>query len=396
MSNFAVKVEALTKHYRIGKNHVSLRESIGSLFSNEKKDSKKDFWALKDVSFEIKPGEAVGIIGKNGAGKSTLLKILSRITEPTSGRVEIFGRVSSLLEVGTGFHPELTGKENIYLNGTILGMSRQEVKAKIDSIIDFSGIEQFIETPVKHYSSGMYVRLAFAVAAHLEPEILIVDEVLAVGDSEFQSKCIGKMNEVTGEGRTVLFVSHNMSVIRKLCKTGILLHSGELIKAGDIDSVVSSYSNAGVQQEIFRQDPEINGKPTIIFANVENFDEQQDSIVIRVKVYTQTSVKCSLDFRICDQSGMSIGFSSLGTFSENDLLNIEQGENEYAVKLSIKGLAIGWYVVSADLTIPDKEYLCRADNILKFEVLKKPKDGSRREFAQSWNYGSFRIDAELV
>ncbi len=199
------------------------------------------FWALKDVSFEIKRGEAVGIIGRNGAGKSTLLKVLSQITKPTRGRIEINGRVGSLLEVGTGFHPELSGRENIFLNGAILGMTRQQVKSKFDEIVDFSEVERFLDTPVKQYSSGMYTRLAFAVAAHLEPEVLVVDEVLAVGDAAFQRKCLGKMKNVVGEGRTVLFVSHNMGAIRTLCTSGIVLGAGEVEYSGDAESAIDVY-----------------------------------------------------------------------------------------------------------------------------------------------------------
>jgi lipopolysaccharide transport system ATP-binding protein len=206
--------------------------------------SEEEFWALKDVSFEIRRGERVGIIGRNGAGKSTLLKILSRITEPTTGRVEIRGRVASLLEVGTGFHPELTGRENIYLNGAILGMTRREIRSKFDEIVDFAEVEKFLDTPVKRYSSGMYVRLAFAVAAHLEPEILVVDEVLAVGDTSFQKKCLGKMEDVADrEGRTILFVSHNMAALRTLCDKGLLLKSGLLELAGKIEEVMSAYES---------------------------------------------------------------------------------------------------------------------------------------------------------
>lgn len=200
----------------------------------------EDFWALKDVSFEVKQGDRIGIIGRNGAGKSTLLKILSRITEPTTGSVRIKGRVASLLEVGTGFHPELTGRENVFLNGAILGMSRAEIRKKFDEIVDFAEIEKFLDTPVKRYSSGMYVRLAFAVAAHLEPEILIVDEVLAVGDAQFQKKCLGKMEDVsTKEGRTVLFVSHNMPSVRALCSQGILIEKGQIVRQGSADDVIN-------------------------------------------------------------------------------------------------------------------------------------------------------------
>jgi lipopolysaccharide transport system ATP-binding protein len=213
-------------------------------------NSTEDFFALKDVSFEVKQGERVGIIGRNGAGKSTLLKILSRITEPTSGRVEITGRVASLLEVGTGFHPELTGRENIFLNGAILGMGKAEIKRKFDEIVDFAEVEKFLDTPVKHFSSGMYVRLAFAVAAHLEPEILIVDEVLAVGDAQFQKKCLGKMEDVSAkEGRTVLFVSHNMTAVQSLCTTAAWLSNGKLMGLGNVNDEVDKYLNSEEERD---------------------------------------------------------------------------------------------------------------------------------------------------
>jgi lipopolysaccharide transport system ATP-binding protein len=240
-NNTAISVNKISKKYQIGKvKDGSLREVLSNIISNSKNNF-EEFYALKDVSFQITKGDIVGIIGKNGAGKSTLLKILSQITKPTKGRIEINGRIASLLEVGTGFHPELTGRENIYLNGTILGMSRKEVKSKFDEIVEFSGIEKFIDTPVKHYSSGMYVRLAFAVAAHLEPEILIIDEVLAVGDAEFQKKCLGKMQDVANQGRTVLFVSHHLGSIRQLCNKGILIEHGEVKKTGNIEDVIQDY-----------------------------------------------------------------------------------------------------------------------------------------------------------
>lgn len=239
--SIAIKLENVSKKYSIGKEKDgSLRGTLGGLFS-KKSASTEDFWALKDVSFDIQKGDVVGIIGKNGAGKSTLLKILSQITKPTEGRIEINGRVASLLEVGTGFHPELTGRENVFLNGTILGMTRKEVAAKFDEIVAFSGVEKFIDTPVKRYSSGMYVRLAFAVAAHLEPEILIIDEVLAVGDAEFQKKCLGKMKDVAGEGRTVIFVSHDLTAVKKLCTRGVLLKSGKVALVGSTNEVISEY-----------------------------------------------------------------------------------------------------------------------------------------------------------
>lgn len=240
MTTPAISVQQLSKKYKLGtKKKDSLTETVAGWFTRT--EQQDEFWALRDVSFEVAPGEAIGIIGKNGAGKSTLLKILCKITYPTAGRIEINGRVSSLLEVGTGFHQELTGRENVFLNGTILGMKRSEIKAKFEEIVAFSGVEQFIDTPVKHYSSGMKVRLAFSVAAHLEPEILIIDEVLAVGDAEFQKKCLGKMEDVTGQGRTVLFVSHNMSAIENLCGKGIYLSSGTVAKTGKISEVLKSY-----------------------------------------------------------------------------------------------------------------------------------------------------------
>ena len=260
MSSTVIKVENLSKQYRIGERegYKTFREAIvklakapfhrwnGSNSQAEARNPKSDtIWALKDISFEVKQGEVVGIIGRNGAGKSTLLKILSNITEPTSGRVELKGRVGSLLEVGTGFHPELTGHENIYLYGAILGMDRWEVTRKFDEIVAFSGIEKFIDTPVKRYSSGMYMRLAFSVAAHMEPEILLVDEVLAVGDMAFQKKCLGKMESVSGEGRTVLFVSHNMAAVQGLCHKTILLENGKVIFNGETSKAVQTYTLSG-------------------------------------------------------------------------------------------------------------------------------------------------------
>lgn len=244
-----IKVEGLSKQYLLNKSAVSKSDTLyGNVWNGIKnlknlarKKETEEFWALNDVSFEIQQGDRVGIIGRNGAGKSTLLKVLSRITPPTKGRIEITGRVASLLEVGTGFHGDLSGRENIYLNGSILGMNKHEIDRKFDEIVAFSEIEKFIDTPVKRYSSGMYVRLAFAVAAHLEPEILIVDEVLAVGDAAFQKKCIGKMQDVSGSGRTILFVSHQMDSVQKLCNKGILLQKGELITSGEIDHVIHKY-----------------------------------------------------------------------------------------------------------------------------------------------------------
>jgi lipopolysaccharide transport system ATP-binding protein len=250
MTDVAIRVQSVGKLYNIGERrggYQTLRESLTSAFrsrrnGNSNGHAARTFWALKDVSFDVQRGEIVGIIGRNGAGKSTLLKILSRITDPTAGEIEISGRVGSLLEVGTGFHPELTGRENVFLNGAILGMKRAEIAAKFDEIVAFAGTEKFLDTPVKYYSSGMYTRLAFAVAAHLEPEILVVDEVLSVGDAEFQKKCLGKMGEVSRAGRTVLFVSHNMAAVKALCRRAILLNSGVIACSGDVSNVIDHYS----------------------------------------------------------------------------------------------------------------------------------------------------------
>lgn len=272
-----IKVKNLGKKYQLRHRqggYLTLRDSLSQLFSRplslirDLAQSREEFWALKDIDFQVEPGEVVGIIGHNGAGKSTLLKILSQITPPTTGEIRIGGRVGSLLEVGTGFHQELSGRENIFLNGAILGMKRQEINKKFASIVEFSGIEKFLDTPVKHYSSGMYVRLAFAVAAHMDPEILIVDEVLAVGDADFQKKCLGKMDEITRqEGRTILFVSHNLSAVRQLCGKGILLEKGRLAASGNMDEVISKYENS------FRQAP----------ANIwENQDQSEKTDVAHI------------------------------------------------------------------------------------------------------------------
>lgn len=266
MSNPVITVENLSKSYVLKHQQVerytALRDVIAYKAKNIlkfKSDSghskSEEFWALKNVSFEVNEGDRIGIIGRNGAGKSTLLKILSRIVSPTSGRITIEGRVASLLEVGTGFHPELSGRENIYLNGSILGMSKSEIRSKFDEIVAFSEVERFLDTPVKRYSSGMYVRLAFAVAAHLDPEVLIVDEVLAVGDAEFQRKCIGKMKDVSSSGRTILFVSHNMQMIQKLCNKGILLQKGNILQSGDIDSTVQKYMDTSEENNAVYEIP---------------------------------------------------------------------------------------------------------------------------------------------
>jgi lipopolysaccharide transport system ATP-binding protein len=297
----AISVEKISKRYILGHQRVksedglrhalerTARRPLKWLWSTVRgsQTRNEDFWALKDVSFEVKQGQVVGIIGQNGAGKSTLLKILSRITEPTQGRIRLRGRVASLLEVGTGFHQELTGRENIFLNGAILGMSKGEIRRKFDEIVAFSEVEQFLDTPVKRYSSGMYVRLAFAVAAHLEPEILVVDEVLAVGDAAFQSKCLGRMANIAQGGRTVLFVSHNMAAVQRLCSHCALLHKGKLVDFGATSRIISRYlSESNCRSE----------------NSLENFPKRSGSGVIRfTSLHLEDAEGCRVE---CVQSGM--------------------------------------------------------------------------------------------
>ncbi|KAF5083191.1 Vitamin B12 import ATP-binding protein BtuD [anaerobic digester metagenome] len=307
-----ISVEGLGKSYTIRHEgqtpYKSLREEIFKLpkrLLSRGAQSQEEFWALKDVNFDIMPGDRVGIIGRNGAGKSTLLKLLSRITEPTTGRITMRGRVASLLEVGTGFHAELTGRENIYLNGAILGMTRAEVRRKFDEIVDFAGVEKFLDTPVKRYSSGMYVRLAFAVAAHLEPEILIVDEVLAVGDAEFQKKCLGKMEEVSkGQGRTVLFVSHNMGAVQQLCTSIITLSKGEIIN--NSNNVFES-TRKYLSNNIFESDNDccwINDNNAY---NHPNFQPLRLELVRKSEQFSDITVRITGKIGMVD-SALQVGF----------------------------------------------------------------------------------------
>jgi lipopolysaccharide transport system ATP-binding protein len=286
-----IQVQGLGKQYRIGGPQLpyqTLRENVVDAvrapLKRFRRGGEEKFWALHDIDFTVQAGEVVGIIGRNGAGKSTLLKILSRITEPTTGRVELYGRVGSLLEVGTGFHPELTGRENIFLNGAILGMKRSEIQRKFDEIVAFAEVEKFIDTPVKRYSSGMFLRLAFAVAAHLEPEILIVDEVLAVGDAGFQRKCLAQMKEVSQHGRTVLFVSHNMPAISRLCPRTVLLNEGELLQDGPSNQVISSYLQSGLGTTAERQWPDITKAPgnhiaRLVAVRVRTADNETSEVI---------------------------------------------------------------------------------------------------------------------
>lgn len=334
-----IKVEDLGKKYTIGHDlnagrsfgSRSLRDSFSQaarglyqrvrhpLSPNTEKTETEEFWALKNLDFEIEPGERVGIIGRNGAGKSTLLKVLSRVTEPTTGRIEINGRVASLLEVGTGFHPELNGRENIFLNGAILGMTRAEIRAKFDEIVAFSGVEKFLDTPVKRYSSGMYVRLAFAVAAHLEPEILIVDEVLAVGDAQFQKKCLGKLEEVGQEGRTVLFVSHNMAMISNLCERGMVLNEGKLEFFGQVsDAVLRYYQNtnqrdAAHERGFESDDAELIGAELVGLSNLSAITIHDELTVrMRYKLKRQIDGKCVPNFHFFTSDGSYAFVDSAG------------------------------------------------------------------------------------
>jgi lipopolysaccharide transport system ATP-binding protein len=318
MNDIAIKVENLGKLYRIGarqERYSTLRETLVRSFVNPLRrmhskfqrsssqliGSGDDFiWALKDVSFDVKQGEVIGIIGRNGAGKSTLLKILAHITEPSEGRVVLRGRVGSLLEVGTGFHPELTGRENIYLNSAILGMKRVEIERKFDEIVAFAEIEKFLDTPVKHYSSGMYVRLAFAVAAHMEPEILLVDEVLAVGDVAFQKKCLGKMGQVAGEGRTVLFVSHDMVAVRSLCKEVFLIEAGKITDTGNADEMVNKYIISANSQE---------KNDYVICSNTKN-REGDDKVIFREWWIEDEAFGKSRKARSCQSCTFKIAYES--------------------------------------------------------------------------------------
>ena len=355
-----IKVENLSKQYRIGEH----REPYGSLRESLVRAAKAPFkrfrnghsqnnaiWALKDVSFEVMPGEVVGVIGRNGAGKSTLLKILSRITEPTSGGVDLHGRVGSLLEVGTGFHAELTGRENIYLNGAILGMKKVEIDKKFDEIVAFAEIEKFLDTPVKYYSSGMYVRLAFAVAAHLEPEILLVDEVLAVGDAEFQEKCIGKMGNVAKNGKTVLFVSHNMQVISALTQRSILISQGHCIYDGKTSAAISSYLGEHEVTELIYTDPPSPSEPRItrvelITSEPMNVQSSEMPMDVLFEITTPSSVRgASLSFQA--RNNLNQPVVHLWTFDSERPMCRQAGK--FYVKCHIPRLHL--YMGNYDLTI---------------------------------------------
>ena len=373
-----MRVNNLGKRYKLGtitsmsffqgiKDRLSIGEkSYQTVEENDRKSSNTSgyVWSLLDINFSVNKGEVVGIIGKNGAGKSTLLKLLSSVTAPTTGDIKIRGRVASLLEVGTGFHPELTGKENIFLNGAIFGMSKSEIESKLEDIIEFSGVRKYIDTPVKRYSSGMYVRLAFSIAAHLEPEIMIIDEVLAVGDASFQRRCIDKMRDVASSGRTVLFVSHNMQSVRELCTRGILLEKGKLILDGDVETVVKHYNSGGFNQveygEIHPNYPRLsthNGYIDIKSVNMysANGKENQthfflDPIKFVVKVSVFRDVKDVINsISLCDSSDKRISLSS--TYGEGDLRYIHLEEGDYQFEWIIhQRLLPGNYSINVSFT----------------------------------------------
>ncbi|MBO3461098.1 polysaccharide ABC transporter ATP-binding protein [Aetokthonos hydrillicola Thurmond2011] len=415
MSDTVIKVENLSKKYIINhqqegrSQYKSIREAISNAAKSLNKklfkpsstkitySAREEFWALKDVSFEIKQGDKVGIIGRNGAGKSTLLKLLSRITEPTTGKISIKGRVASLLEVGSGFHPELTGRENIFLNGAVLGMNAEEIKRKFDEIVDFAEVEKFLDTPVKRYSSGMYVRLAFSVAAHLEPEILIVDEVLAVGDARFQKKCLGKMEDVGKDGRTVLFVSHNMSTIQALCSRCIMLQSGRLAIDDLSAYVVQRYLQDTSTSNSFVRSPQKNSKPTITSGKlISNTDFEHRKIQINLEIFAESKCELALSLRLYDAMTVPVGYGEIGESQPSKLLELCPGLNPISFTLPVHQLALGSYFISLDLSIPWVEYYDRVENCLLFEVVRSPQDDETHVFSQSWGFGCMSVPLEVI
>ena len=354
-----------------------------------------EFWALKDINFEVQAGECVGIIGRNGAGKSTLLKILSRITEPSTGRAVLRGRVGSLLEVGTGFHPELTGRENIFLNGAILGMRRHEINKRMDEIVAFAEVDEFLDTPVKHYSSGMYMRLAFAVAAHLDPEILIVDEVLAVGDVQFQKKCLGKMSEVAKDGRTVLFVSHNMAAVQSLCKIGVLLEQGSVVQVGLASEAVTAYlANGSICGEGFNTSGR-QRKPTnceIIDAWIERdgvptqallFGERADIIIV---IQVVKRIKFAIEMILRQQDGLAVKFAPSGLAFDWE---IDQAPGSLKIRCQLPPMrfASGGYSIDLITACSGKEFYDYIESGLRFTVDSSAVGERNWMFNQSRNQG---------
>jgi lipopolysaccharide transport system ATP-binding protein len=377
--DLAISVSGLSKRYTIvhrGSRPTTLAEKIITKMRHPlTRIDSETFWALRDVSFDVQKGDVVGIIGRNGAGKSTLLKILSQITEPTSGKIDIYGRVGSLLEVGTGFHPELTGRENVFLNGAILGMRRREIQRQFDAIVEFSGIEKFLDTPAKRYSSGMAIRLAFAVAAHLNPEILIVDEVLAVGDADFQKKCLGKMKEVSrGEGRTVLFVSHNMAAVRQLCTHAVYLKDGQVVKTGAAEAVLDLYSAARTKAQVVHT----ANQHGLAFIDLSMIDVETGvatdrpvfgrdyTLVAHVRA-DRAITHAALNLRIFDESGVKV--SSLCSVEEGIAPFTLHGDVRIEYRLPHLGLYGGQYNITLEVERPnDPTRYLTVEDALAFEV----------------------------
>ena len=415
MSSSIIQVNNLSKSYTIShegrERYTALRDVMAQkakkIFSfpsflrggtTKQSPYKEEFWALKDVSFNIEQGDRVGIIGRNGAGKSTLLKILSRITEPTTGSIKIKGRVASLLEVGTGFHPELTGRENIFLNGAILGMSRVEIKKHFDAIVDFAEVEKFLDTPVKRYSSGMYVRLAFAVAAHLEPEILVVDEVLAVGDAEFQKKCLGKMEDVSkNEGRTVLFVSHNMSAMINLCNKGILLSKGIVESAGNINDVINTYVNQNsnyTKGSHFENTSNLtwwlNDVTILQNGNKTSHIDVNEEIKLVIDFEGRQQNKISFEFLIKDSSNNPVLFIPLG-LGQNFNFDCSIGKYNLTLDIKLPQLALGIYHVDIFIVESFIKRLATFQNATSFEVISSYVKETGWNFERNTEIGNILI-----
>jgi lipopolysaccharide transport system ATP-binding protein len=401
MSKLAIKAENISKQYRLGEvgtgtlshdlnrfwHKVRGKEDpylqIGQANNRSQKTDSNYVWSLKDINFEIEQGDAVGIIGRNGAGKSTLLKLLSKVTKPTTGRFHVNGRIASLLEVGTGFNPEMTGRENIYMNGAILGMRRHEITRKFDEIVDFSGVEAYIDTPVKRYSSGMYVRLAFAVAAHLESEILIVDEVLAVGDAEFQKKCLGKMGDVSkGEGRTVLFVSHNMAAVKSLCNKGILLENGMIRTNGEIEHAISLYSNYNIDKSNYIHYSKNNSDITYKKISITNSDLYE---TYNFTIEEDITIKFELQInKLNPQVSLFVIIKDL---FETPVFSAEIKITEELVFLKIekKFLTRGSYLIHSFIHIPQVTQLEVAYNVCQFSI---EDHSSSLTIHGDYNYGN--------
>lgn len=358
----------LIQHQQLA--YLSLRDKLSTMFT--RRDTQEEFWALQDISFNVQPGEALGIIGRNGAGKSTLLKILSRITPPTSGKIVVRGRIASLLEVGTGFHQELTGRENVFMNGSILGMRHAEIRAKFDEIVEFSGIERFLDTPLKHYSSGMQLRLAFAVAAHLDPEILVIDEVLAVGDAEFQKKCLRKMEDVAGQGRTVLFVSHNLPSLKAICKTGILLKSGQIIKAGGIEEVVEHYTTLhqtgqNITESIHYFQPHIKVHTVAIngvTTNAVTLNGNLLHITVDIEFFKRT--KFELDVHLKKDE---LPVASYANFVDGEVRMFEAGRYQLDYRIALPSIRSGLYKLDLYFTEPFASWFAVSENAITIDVI---------------------------